>query len=233
VSFPRLVLAFFAALIVLTPVAAHAQNDQPYDIVKGERNENFVLPYGVANHDRRNPVVYTFDEPLGENWILGIENKLSYTSKPDAKVVIVLRDLAPSEKFIELHMYGGEARKYVINVNTPETGYFDIYSNAESGWSTEEAIGVTHVENSGFLISDGRRVVVDRLDVNGFNLASMEVYGVDEAGLPASAFAGTISVSIVFGSLVGTPIYYLPGAIMAGVGAFIGILLLVKKRKKT
>lgn len=231
-SFPRPVLAFFAALIVLAPLAAYAQNDQPYDIFRGERNENFVLPYGVANHDRRNPVVYTFDEPLGENWIMGIENNLSYTAKEDAKVVIVLHDKAPSEKFVELVMYGGETRKYVVNVNTPETGYFNIHTNDDTGWATEEAIGVTHVENQGLLISDGRRIVVDKLDVNGFNLSSVAVYGNDEAGLPANAYAGTVSVNLVFGSLVGTPIYYLPGAIMAGVGAFIGILLLVKKRKR-
>jgi hypothetical protein len=221
-----------AALVVLAPIAAYAQADAPYNIIKGERNESFVLPYGAANHDRRNPVVYTFDKPLGENWIMGIDNSLSYTAKEDAKVVVVLWEQPPSEKFVELHMYGGESRKYVIFVNTPETGYFNIYSNDESGWSTEEAIGVTHVENSGFLISDGKRVVVDRLKVNGFNLASVEVYGNDEAVLPANAYAGTLSINLVFGSLVGTPIYYLPGAVMAGVGALIGVLLLMKKRKK-
>ncbi len=229
---PSTLSAFLTALIVLTPVAAYAQADAPYDIIKGERNESFVLPYGVANHDRRNPVVYTFDEPLGENWIMGIENTLSYTSKNDAKVVMVLRDLPPSEKFVELHMYGGDSRKYVINVNTPETGYFNIHGNDDSSWAAEEPIGVTHVENQGLLISDGRRIVVDKLDVNGFNLSSIEVYGNDEAGLPANAYQGALSVNLVFGSLVGTPIYYLPGAIMAGVGALIGILLLVKKRKK-
>lgn len=232
VPVPRTLFAFLAALIALSPVAAYAQADAPYNIIKGERNESFVLPYGAANHDRRNPIVYTFDEPIGENWIMGIENTLSYTAKQDAKVVMVLRDLAPSEKFVELNMYGGEARKYVVNVNTPETGYFTIHSNDESGWAAEEAIGVTHVENQGLIISDGRRIVVDKLDVNGFNLASIEIYGNDEAGLPANAHAGTLGVNLVFGSLVGTPIYYLPGAIMAGVGAVIGILLIVKKRKK-
>jgi hypothetical protein len=232
VSVPRPLVAFLATLAILAPLSAYAQTDGPYNITKGERNESFVLPYGVANHDRRDPIVYTFDEPVGQNWIMGIENMLSYTTKQDAKVVVVLREQAPSEKLIELHMYGGETRKYVVFVNTPETGYFNIYSNNEVGWSTQEAIGVTHVENSGLLISDGRRIVIDRLNVNGFNLASIEVYGNDESGLPANAYAGTVSVSLVFGSLVGTPIYYLPGAIMAGVGTIIGVLLLLKKRKK-
>ncbi len=229
---PRPLFAFLFALVLLFPVAACAQSDGPYNIIKGERNESFVLPFGAANHDRRDPVVYTFDEPIGENWILGMENTLSYTAKQDSKVVIVLRDQPPSEKLVELNLYGGEARKYVVNVNTPETGYFTIYSNDESGWATEEAIGITHVENQGLIISDGRRIVVDKLDVNGFNLASIEVYGNDEAGLPANTYDGTVSVNLVFGSLVGTPIYYLPGAVMAGVGALIGALLLMKKRKK-
>jgi len=225
-------VAVFLTLVVLVPLAAYAQGDQAYDIVKGERNESFVLPYGAANHDRRDPVVYTFDQPIGQNWIMGVQNTLSYTTKQDAKVVMVLREQAPSEKFIEIYMYGGDVRKYVVNVNSPEIGYTTIYSNDERGWSTEGPVGVTHVENQGLLISDGQRVVVDKLDVNGFNLASVEVYGNDESGLPANAYAGAVSFSLVFGSIVGTPVYYLPGAIMAGVGAVIGILLIVKKRKK-
>ncbi|MEM3159723.1 MAG: hypothetical protein QXJ74_02965 [Nitrososphaera sp.] len=229
---PRTLVAVFLTLVVLVPFAAYAQGDQAYDIVKGERNESFVLPYGAANHDRRDPVVYTFDQPIGQNWIMGVQNTLSYTTKQDAKVVMVLREQAPSEKFIEIYMYGGDVRKYVVNVNSPEIGYTTIYSNDERGWSTEGPVGVTHVENQGLLISDGQRVVVDKLDVNGFNLASVEVYGNDESGLPANAYAGAVSFSLVFGSIVGTPVYYLPGAIMAGVGAVIGILLIVKKRKK-
>lgn len=229
---PRTLVAVFLTLVVLVPLAAYAQGDQAYDIVKGERNESFVLPYGAANHDRRDPVLYTFDQPIGQNWIMGVQNTLSYTTKQDAKVVMVLREQAPSEKFIEIYMYGGDVRKYVVNVNSPEIGYTTIYSNDERGWSTEGPVGVTHVENQGLLISDGQRVVVDKLDVNGFNLASVEVYGNDESGLPANAYAGAVSFSLVFGSIVGTPVYYLPGAIMAGVGAVIGILLIVKKRKK-
>ncbi|HEX6067807.1 MAG TPA: hypothetical protein VFZ05_03315, partial [Nitrososphaera sp.] len=128
--------------------------------------------------------------------------------------------------------YGGEGRKYVVNVNAPEIGHTQIHSEDEGGWSAEGPIGITHVENQGLLISNGQRVVVDKLDINGFNLASVELYGNDEPGLPANAYQGTVAVNMVFGSLVGTPIYYLPGFIMAGVGAVIGILLLVKKRKK-
>lgn len=228
---PHVLVAIFVLLTIFTPFGAYAQTNAPYDIIKGERNESFVLPYGAANQDRRNPVTYTFDEPVGENWIMGIENTLSYTSKDDAKVVIVLREQAPSEKFLQILMHGGETRKYAVVVNSPDIGQVNVYSDDEAGWSTEEAVGVTHVENSGLIISDGRRIVVDRLDINGFNLASVEIYGNDESGLPANAHDGNIALNLVFGSLVGTPIYYLPGAIMAGVGAFIGILLFVKKRK--
>lgn len=229
---PLALLAVLAAMILLAPIAAYAQGDQPYDIIKGERNESFVLPYGAANHDRKNPVVYTFDEPLGENWIMGVENTLSYTAKEDAKMVLVMREQAPSEKYVEVFMYGGEGRKYVVNVNAPEIGHTQIHSEDEGGWSTEGPIGITHVENQGLLISNGQRVVVDKLDINGFNLASVELYGNDEPGLAANAYQGSVAVNMVFGSLVGTPVYYLPGAIMAGVGAVIGVLLLVKKRKK-
>ena len=51
--------------------------------------------------------------------------------------------------------------------------------DSEDGWSTEEPISVTHTENSGLIITNGKRTVVDRLNVDGFAVASIEVYGND------------------------------------------------------
>ena len=220
-------------MIALVPISAYAQSTQPYSIVKGERNEIFKLPYGAANHDRSNPVVYTYDSPVGNNWIMGIENKLEYTAKEDAKVMMVLREEPPSEKYIQVAMYGGETKRYSVWINQPEIGYLEIYRSNERGWSTVQPAGITHAENAGLTMSDGTRIVVDRLGVGGFNLASIEVYGNDEPGLTANTYAGELSINLAFGSIAGTPISYVPFVVMAVVGGTVGILLLLKKRKQT
>lgn len=226
-----LVLAIIAAAIIALPAQAVAQDNEPYDVIKSKRSESFVVPYGAANHDRKDPVEYVYDEPRGQSWIMGIENKLSYVASGDAKVVIVLREPAPSEKYIEITMYGGQSRKYAVSANVPGTGYFNMYRNNELGWSSDGPVGVTHVENSGLTVTDGKRIVIDRYNLDGFNLGSVEVYGKDEPSSLSNAFAGNIAFSLSFGNPADTPVYFVPAAVMIGVGALMGVLLYTKKRK--
>jgi hypothetical protein len=229
--FSGIALASLIGLVMTMPAQVLAQNDEPYDVIKSKRSESFVIPYGAANHDRKDPVIYRYDEPRGQSWIMGIENTLSYIPDDDAKAVIVLREPAPSEKYIEITMYGGEARRYAVSANVPGTGYFNIYRNDQLGWSSEGPVGVTHVENSGLTVTDGRRIVIDRFDLDGFNLGSVEVYGKDEPTDLSNAYAGSIAFSLSFGSIADTPVYFVPAAVAIGVGALMGVLLYTKKRK--
>ena len=61
----------------------------------------------------------------------------------------------------------------------PEAGYARIY-DSENGWSTQQPISVTHSENSGLIVTNGQRTVVDSLISAGFAVSSIEVYGNDE-----------------------------------------------------
>ncbi|HXV46919.1 MAG TPA: hypothetical protein VD736_09620 [Nitrososphaera sp.] len=223
----RLLLAVVAALLLFLPAVAVAQN---YQVIKTDRSESFVLPYDASNRDDSDPLVYTFDAPKDRSWILSIRNGLSYVPNDESKTVIRLQEAAPSEKYVELMINGGESKRYWVAVNTVESGYARLYDE-NNGWSTDEPISVTFVENSGLTVTNGKRIVVDRLDVEGFVLSSIAVYGNNDDKTAANTYGGDISFEVLFGSFEQSSLYYVPAAVTAGVGAVIVGLLIFKKRK--
>jgi hypothetical protein len=225
----RLLLAVIAASVLFLPTVALAQG-QDCQITKFEKSESFVLPYTASNQDEANPLICTFDEPKNRSWILTIRNGLLYVPSDDSKTVIRLQEAAPSEKYIELMVNGGESKRYWVAVNTPESGYARLYDQ-NNGWSTDEPISVTYVENSGLTVTNGKRIVVDRLDVEGFALSSIAVYGNDDSKTTANAYAGDLSFEILFGSFEESSLYYVPLGVMLGVGGLVIGLLIFKKRK--
>ncbi|MEW6604453.1 MAG: hypothetical protein AB1351_07150, partial [Thermoproteota archaeon] len=202
----RPLLAALISLMILLPTVAMAQD---YQEIKTDKSESFILPYDASNHDEDNPLVYTFDEPKEASWIMTIRNNLEYVPSNDSKTVIRFQEAAPSEKFIELVMYGGESKRYWVAFNTEETGYARMYDE-ENGWSTDSPISVTSVENSGITVTNGRRIVVDRLDVEGFALSSIAVYGNDGNKTTANAYGGNIAFELLFGSFDQSSLYYVP-----------------------
>jgi hypothetical protein len=95
-------------IIMFVPVSSFAQKQQQsilqhqYQVVKTKNNERFVLPFTAANSDRKNPIVYVYEKPKITNWILTIQNNLSYAVRQDAKAIVMLKEPPPSEKFIEI-----------------------------------------------------------------------------------------------------------------------------------
>jgi hypothetical protein len=228
----RIVLgvSVIAVSMLLLPAVAFAQSQEDYQVFKSERSESFALPYSAVNRNKGDPLVYTFDEPKQPSWILGIQNNLSYVPKEGARAIIKVQEPEPSEKYIEIAIYGDQSKRYWVAVNTPEAGYARMY-DSESGWSTEGTISLSHSENGGLTVTNGKRTVVDRLDLNGFAAASIAVYGNDENMTLANAYAGDITFEILYGSFEQSPVYYVPVGIMAGIGGLIIGLLILKKRK--
>lgn len=226
----NVVAVSLAFLFLLSPAMALAQS-QEYQLVKTDRSETFALPYTAANRDLDNPIVYEYDSPKGPSWILTIANNLTYASDDNAKTVIRIHEAAPSEKFIELAMYGGDAMKYWVAVNIPGTGYSRLYSSDTNGWSTESAISISHAASAGLSITDGKRIVIDRFDMDGFTVGSVSVYGKDETTSPVNTHAGEIRFDILFGSFEDSPLYLIPAIATGSVGGIIAILLIVKRRK--
>src|SRR4051812_1629178 len=167
----HIALGVIVASMLLMPIFAFAQTQQDFQVVKSERSESFVFPYTAANRNQQDPLVYTFDEPKQPNWIVAIQGNLSYVPREGARTIIKLQEPAPSEKYIELALYGDQSMRFWVAVNTPEAGYARMYES-ENGWSTEQPISLTHTENGGLTVTNGIRTVVDRLDVNGFAIGS-------------------------------------------------------------
>jgi len=222
------VVAVFISLLL--PSLAFAQGQDDFQVAKSERSESFVLPYTAANSNEQDPLVYTFDEPLEPNWILSIQNNVSYVPREGARTIIKIQEQAPSEKFIELAIYGDQTRRYWVAVNTPEAGYARMY-DGENGWSTERPISVTHSQNSGLIVSNGQRTVVDRLDLDGFAVSSIQVYGNDGNSTLANAYAGDVAFQIFYGNIEESPLYFVPAAVGAGMIGLVISLLIFKKRK--
>src|ERR687891_2213528 len=107
-----------AVCMLIMPALAFAQSQEDFQVVKTERSESFVLPYTAANRNEQDPLVYTFDEPLAPNWILSIQNNVSYVPREGARTIIKIQEQAPSEKFIELALYGDQTRRYWVAANT-------------------------------------------------------------------------------------------------------------------
>jgi hypothetical protein len=219
-----------AVSLFLVPALAFAQSQEDFQVVKTERSESFVLPYTAVNRNEQDPLVYTFDQPKQPNWIFAIQNNVSYIPREGARTIIKIQEPAPSEKFIELAIYGDQSMRYWVAVNTPEAGYARMY-DSEMGWSTEQPISLTYTENSGLTVTNGQRTVVDRLDVGGFAAASIEVYGNDRNSTLANAYAGDIAFEVLFGRIDQSPIYLVPAAVMAGIFGLVAGLLILKKRK--
>jgi len=216
---------------ILQPTSNASQSK--LDIIKTNRSVRFVFPYTASNNDRTDPVIYSFAKPIPESWIINIDNSLAYASRPDAKTVIKLEEPSPSDKFIEIAMYGDVASKrFWAAVNTMEAGYIRIYDKqGVDGWSATQPITVGYDSNQGLSIYSGTKVLVDRLSVNGFTLSSIAIYGKDESTSPLNVYAGNIFFEVLWGKPADSPIYYLPLAMLVGVGGVLVGLLVFKKRE--
>ncbi|MFL6484207.1 MAG: hypothetical protein ACJ70Z_05780 [Nitrososphaera sp.] len=224
------VSGIIAVLILLLPSLAIAQGQQNFQVAKTDKSESFVLPFTAVNHNEQDPLTYTFDEPTQPSWMMSILNNISYVPREGARTIIKIQEAPPSQKFIELALYGDQSKRYWVAVNTPEAGYARIY-DSENGWSTEQPISVSHTDNAGLTVTNGQRTVVDRLDVGGFVVSSVAVYGNDKNSTLANAYAGDIAFETLYGRIEQSPLYYMPAAVMIGIGGLIISLLIFKKRK--
>ncbi len=223
-------MSFLLLTVSIANVNGQVANPQSiYKTLKAKDTEKFVIPFDASNYERNKPLIYNFSRSLGQNWILTLQNNLSYASRADAKVVIKLLEPVPSEKFIEIAMFANQS-KFWAAVNTKDSGYVRVYSKDKDGWFSGQSIIIAHANNQGLTITDGKRIVVDKLSVNGFTPSSVAMYGKDDSESPINAYAGNISFDMVFGNPADSPIFYLPLGMLVGVGGLLIALLAFKRR---
>lgn len=201
-----------------------------HDVIKTKNSERFVVDYNASNTYRRQPLVYNYSESIPTNWQLTIQNNLSYSGIRDAKSVVKIQEPAPSEKFIELAMFSEKTGKFWVAINTNESGYIRVYERDQDGWSRDQPIFVAHANNQGLTITNGKRIIIDKLSVDDFTVGSVSIYGKDELGGPANSNSGTISFDILFGNPSESPLYYLPLITIIVIGSIVLALLIRKKR---
>ena len=220
-------------LLTMSITNVNGQIASPQNIYKtmlAKDTEQFVIPFNASNYERNNPLIYTLSRPVGQNWILTLQNNLSYAYRQDAKTVIKLLEPAPSEKFIEIAMFGNLSKRFWVAVNTKDTGYVRVYNKDTDGWSIGRPIIIGYANNQGLTITDGKRIVVDKLSLNGFTPHSVAIYGKDDSESPINAYAGNISFDLVFGNPADSPVFYLPLGMLVGVGGILIALLAFKRR---
>ena len=223
-----LVIIFFQNFSFSQLTSNDTQNLQT---IKTNTSENFVIPFTDTNNDRRNPVQYVFDEPKSSNWIISIYNNLSYYNGPDSKTIIKLQEKPPSEKFVELMLFGNQSKRFIVSVNTNETGYIRMYENSQNGRSTDGPEIVSHANVQGLTVTNGKRIVLDKLGMEGFDVGSISVYGKDDSSSPDSTFDGSVQFQVLSGDYSQSVLYFMPLVMVVGVGGIVIGLLIWKKRR--
>ena len=214
----------------------YAQNEfespaETLNVTKSKSHESFVVPFSASNTDRKNPVIHTFETSKDDNWILGIDNNMTYNNSSEAKTIIKLMENKPSEKFIELAMFE-QNEKFWVAVNTNESGYIRVHERDTNGWSRDEPLMVGHANNQGLTITNGKRIVIDRLSLDGFNLGSIAIYGKDDTDSPINTLDGYLSFDLIFGNPRDSPLYFLPIIMLVLVGGIVFYLVKIKKRDR-
>lgn len=201
-----------------------------HDVIKTRNSERFVVDYDASNNYRRQPLVYNFSKSIPTNWQLTIQNNLSYSDLENAKTVVKIQEHAPSEKFIELAMFSEKTGKFWVAINTNESGYIRVYERDNDGWSRDQPIFVAHANNQGLTITNGKRIIIDKLSVNDFIVGSVSIYGKDEVNDANNSNGGTISFDILFGNPAESPLYYVPLITIFVIGVIVLVLIIRKKR---
>ena len=220
----------FAVFLIVYPTFTINAQSIVHDVIKTKNSERFEVDYNASNTFRRQPVVYQFSHSIPTNWQFTIQNNLSYLDSADAKSVIKIKEPAPSEKFIELAMFSEKTGKFWVAINTNESGYIRVYERDQDGWSRDQPVFVAHANNQGLTITNGKRIIIDKLSVDDFVVGSVSIYGKDELTSPDNSNAGTISFDIIFGNPAESPLYFVPLITIIAIGLIILVLLIRKKR---
>jgi hypothetical protein len=229
-------MGVFVYLIFFSNNFIYAQNEfesteENLNVTKSKSHESFVVPFSASNTDRKNPVIHTYEIPKDVSWILNIENNMTYNNSSEAKTIIKLMENKPSEKFIELAMFE-QNEKFWVAVNTNESGYIKVHEQDTDGWSRDEPIIVAHANNQGLTVTNGKRIVIDRLSLDGFSLGSIAVYGKDDTDSPINTLDGYLSFDLLYGNPRDSPLYFLPIVMLVSVGGIVLYLLKIKKRDR-
>ena len=218
--------ALLVSLLFVPLLPVYAQQST---MNKSEQYDLVDVPANAFNVVRTDATVFRLAHEHATNWELEIQNKMTYEN-PNGNAVIRLYEDLSKQKYIEIGMGSPPDYRFWVAVNTPEDGYFLIHDDKTDGWVPGQVVTVTHSSNSGLSVSAGSSVKVDSLDVAGFTVRALTVYGMDSTTDPPAVNSGNVTLSFVSGNPAANPIFYMPTILLAGTAALIIVLMKTKKR---
>ena len=192
--------------------------------------ETITIPYTAVNAVFLSPEHYNFPSTHVANWIVNIDNNLEYNEKnPEAKVVLRLKVSPEDTDFIEIAMLSPPSYKLWIAISNKEVGYMRMYED-KNAWFVDKSVLASFVQNERLSVNNGQRIVLDRLRIGPFTLATVEVYGREDADADVSAIGGEVVVNVLSGNPLDNPIMMIPPIVAVVTVGTIITLLVVKKR---
>lgn len=216
-------LVLMISLVGLLP--AHAQEFANPTLVF----QQIQVPPQDFNRVKADAQIIPFESHHATNWQITFQNDLLYGS-PRGSAIVIIYDANDPDKYVEIGMDAPSERRFWAGFHTPDVGYVPAVRVDNNGWSPDASVIVGYGDSAGLSISNGKRIVVSNLNLDGFVAGSYSVYGMIEASDPPAINSGTFSIEVMSGDISKNPFHHYPfyGTII--VGSIILVLLLVKKR---
>lgn len=219
-------IIFLILFVTILFYPAYAQSEKNPSIV----TQTVEVPYDDFNTMARDTIVTSLEELHVISWQVSIENNLVYAN-PNGNAVIRFYDLNIPEKFIEIGMGSNPDEKFWVAVQIPDdTGYVVIHNNLERGWTPGSIPTLSYTEKGGLTVNNGQRIVISNLGIGSFQISSYSVYGMESSTDPPATNSGTLTLNFISGDPAQNPFYLFPFFLVGGIGIFVAILLVTKKR---
>ena len=219
-------IIFLIVFVTILFYPAYAQPEKNPSII----THTVEVPYDDFNTMARDTIVTSLEELHVISWQVSIENNLVYAN-PNGNAVIRFYDLNIPEKFIEIGMGSNPDEKFWVAVQIPDdTGYVVVHNNKERGWTPGSIPTLSYTEKGGLTVNNGQRIVISNLGIGSFQISSYSVFGMESSTDPPATNSGTLTLNFISGDPAQNPFYLFPFFLVGGIGIFVAILLVTKKR---
>jgi len=218
-----LIVTIFLLSIFFIPSHVQAQSNSTLLL------QTIEIPHPEFNKLGRNAVIVDLEMIHTISWQVTISNDLLYAN-PNGNAVVRLYDATIPDKFIEVGMGSPPDEKYWIAVQIPGSDYVLVHSKPERGWIPGVVSILAFSEKAGLTVNNGERIVLSNLDLEGFQIGSYSVFGMESSNDPPATASGSLTLEFMSGDPTQSALSLFPFFLAGGIGAVVAILLVTKKR---
>lgn len=191
--------------------------------------QSIDVPPQDFNRVAADAVIIPFEKSHPINWQITFQNDLIY-GNPKGSAIVRLYDANDMEKYVEIGMDAPSERRFWAGFHRADIGYVPAVRVDQGGWSSDAKIIVGYGDSPGLSISNGKRIVVSNLNLDGFVAGAYSVHGMLESSDPPAINSGTFTIEAMSGDVSKNPFQHYPFYATIGVAAIIVTLLVVKRR---